>query len=206
MGEIRRRQKVGRKSPVRLPLTKGQYQHERCDSDRSRNHYGCRCRAAAGDAPPQSRAAWARLIAYWLFTLMVAFEMAAAALWGRLDIEYVRVVLTRLGYPLYFHYIIAAPRIPCALALLAPRFPRLKEWAYAGAFFIYAGAAASHLLSGIVPANRWWARSSLLSRSPLSLWLPGGSVRPRGGLDSLFRRSRRPPSRGPFRCSSPSAC
>jgi hypothetical protein len=101
-----------------------------------------------GDAPPQTRAAWARLIAYWLFTIVVAFEMAAAALWGLLNIEYVRVVLTHLGYPLYFHYIIAAPRIPCALALLAPRFPRLKEWAYAGAFFLYAGAAASHLLSG----------------------------------------------------------
>jgi membrane-bound metal-dependent hydrolase YbcI (DUF457 family) len=31
--------------------------------------------------------------------------------------------------------------------LLVPRFPRLKEWAYAGAFFNYTGAAASHLLA-----------------------------------------------------------
>jgi hypothetical protein len=101
-----------------------------------------------GDDAPQGRAAWARLIAYWLATIVVASEMVAAAVWAAMNIEYIRVVFTNLGYPLYLRYILGAPRIPCALALLAPRFPRLKEWAYAGAFFIYAGAAASHLLSG----------------------------------------------------------
>jgi len=34
------------------------------------------------------------------------------------------------------------------VALLAPRFPRLKEWAYAGAFFDLTGAAASHVVCG----------------------------------------------------------
>lgn len=106
-----------------------------------------------GDAAPQTRVAWARLIAYWLFTVAVAFEMAAGALWGFLNIEYVRAVLTHLGYPPYFHYILGAPRILCALALLAPRFPRLKEWAYAGAFFIYAGGATSQLLVGDRPGH-----------------------------------------------------
>ncbi len=100
------------------------------------------------DAPPQGRKAWMLTTAYWLLTLPVAFEMAAGGLWDLLRIEYVRVVLTHLGYPLYLLYILGVPRIPCALALLAPRFPRLKEWAYAGAFFDYAGAAASHLLAG----------------------------------------------------------
>jgi hypothetical protein len=35
-----------------------------------------------------------------------------------------------------------------ALALLIPRRPLLKEWAYAGAFFTYTGAIASHLTTG----------------------------------------------------------
>ncbi|SRR6266446_8988947 len=35
-----------------------------------------------------------------------------------------------------------------AIALLAPRFPRLKEWAYAGTFFELTGAAASHVARG----------------------------------------------------------
>lgn len=100
------------------------------------------------DPAPQGPMAWIRTIAYWLFTAVVAFEMAAGGLWDLLRIEYVRVVLAHLGYPLYLLYIIGVPRIPCALALLTPRFPRLKEWAYAGAFFNYTGAAASHLLAG----------------------------------------------------------
>jgi DoxX-like family len=35
--------------------------------------------------------------------------------------------------------------VPCAVALLVPRFPRLKEWAYTAAVFTCTGAAASHL-------------------------------------------------------------
>jgi hypothetical protein len=35
-----------------------------------------------------------------------------------------------------------------AFALLIPRRPLLKEWAYAGAFFTYTGAMVSHLTTG----------------------------------------------------------
>ena len=35
-----------------------------------------------------------------------------------------------------------------AVALLVPRRPLLKEWAYAGAFFTYTGAIVSHLTTG----------------------------------------------------------
>jgi DoxX-like family len=100
------------------------------------------------DAPTQDRRAMIRSIVYWLFTILIAFELAAGALWDLLRIEYVRVALTQLGYPLYVLVILGAWRIPGALALLVPRFPRLKEWVYAGAFFEYTGAAASHLLVG----------------------------------------------------------
>lgn len=120
------------------------------------------------DAPPQGRKAWMLTTAYWLLTLPVAFEMAAGGLWDLLRIEYVRVVLTHLGYPLYLLYIIGVPRIPCALALLAPRFPRLKEWAYAGAFFNYAGAAASHLLAGDRAGQ--WIGPLMFSAFTLASW------------------------------------
>jgi hypothetical protein len=100
------------------------------------------------DVPAQGRWALIRSIAYWLFTVLVAFELAAGALWDLLRIEYVRVALAHLGYPLYLLVILGVSRVPGALTLLVPRFPRLKEWAYAGAFFEYTGAAASHLLMG----------------------------------------------------------
>lgn len=99
-------------------------------------------------ASPQGRRALIRSIAYWLFTVLVAFELAAGSVWDLLRIEYVRVVMTHLGYPLYLLVILGVWRVPGALALLVPRFPRLKEWAYAGAFFDYTGAAASHFLAG----------------------------------------------------------
>ena len=39
-------------------------------------------------------------------------------------------------------------KVPGAVALLIPRFPRLQEWAYAGAVINYASATASHLIVG----------------------------------------------------------
>lgn len=105
---------------------------------------------------PQDRREWIRTVAYWVFTLLIAYEMAAGGIWDLLRIEYVRVVLAHLGYPMYLLTIIGVWKIPCALVLLVPRFLRLKEWAYAGAFFNYTGAAASHLSVGD-GANKWAA-------------------------------------------------
>jgi hypothetical protein len=115
---------------------------------------GVLCARQEEDVPVQGRGAMIRSIAYWLFTILVVFELAAGALWDLLRIEYVRVALTHLGYPLYLLVILGASRVPGALALVVPRFPRLKEWAYAGAFFEYTGAAASHLLVGD-HADQW---------------------------------------------------
>ena len=78
----------------------------------------------------------------------------AGSLWDLLQIEYVRVVLSHLGYPHYLLLILGAWKIAAAAAIIAPRFPRLKEWAYAGCFFNYSGASVSHLLASD-PVGRW---------------------------------------------------
>jgi hypothetical protein len=107
------------------------------------------------DAGPAPRAAGrARTIAYWVFTLLIALEMVAGAFWDLLRIEFVRVVFEHLGYPVYLLSILGVAKLPCAAAMLAPGFPRLKEWAYAGGFFLYYGAAGSHLLAGDRP-DKW---------------------------------------------------
>jgi len=51
--------------------------------------------------------------------------------------------LAQLGYPVYFATIIGFWKVLGAIGILAPRFPRLKEWAYAGIFFNMTGAAAT---------------------------------------------------------------
>ncbi len=117
---------------------------------------------------PRGAAYRTRLVAYWIFTLLIAYEMVAGAIWELLRIEYVRVLMTHLGYPLYFLSILGAWEIPGALAILLPRFRRLKEWAYAGALFKYTGAVASHFLAG--DSANAWAVPLVLAGFTLASW------------------------------------
>lgn len=89
-----------------------------------------------------------KLIAYWTLTALVAFAMLSggAAQFAR-ETETIQG-LARLGYPIYFATILGFWKVMGGIALLIPRFPRLKEWAYAGVFFDLTGAAASHLAVG----------------------------------------------------------
>jgi uncharacterized membrane protein YphA (DoxX/SURF4 family) len=59
--------------------------------------------------------------------------------------------IQHLGYPTYFMTIHTIWYILGGVAILVPRFPRLKEWAYAGLFFMYTGAFMSHLAIGDSP-------------------------------------------------------
>ena len=106
-------------------------------------------------APPKAaKATVLRTIAYWTFTAIAAAEMVAGSMWDLLGTEYVRAVLTHLGYPLYLLFVLGAWKLPCAATILVPGFPRLKEWAYAGAVFNYSGAVISHLSVGD-GADKW---------------------------------------------------
>ncbi|HET6268376.1 MAG TPA: DoxX family protein [Acidobacteriota bacterium] len=80
---------------------------------------------------------------YWVITAMVGFFIGSGG-----AAELVRVPgtvegLVHLGYPVYFASIIGFWKVLGAMAILAPGFPRLKEWAYAGIFFNMTGAAAT---------------------------------------------------------------
>ena len=62
--------------------------------------------------------------------------------------EQVVSTLNHLGYPGYFASILGLWKLLGAIAIVMPRFPRLKEWAYAGFFFDLTAAAASHAAVG----------------------------------------------------------
>ncbi len=85
----------------------------------------------------------ARTIAYWTTTILVAFFISG----GVTQIAQYRAnphgVVPALGYPMYFFAILGGWKVLGAVAILVPRFPRLKEWAYAGIFFDLTGAALS---------------------------------------------------------------
>jgi uncharacterized membrane protein YphA (DoxX/SURF4 family) len=85
----------------------------------------------------------AKNIAYWTTTVLVAFFISG----GLSQLAQYRAnphgIVPVLGYPMYFFAIIGFWKVLGAIAILVPRFPRLKEWAYAGIFFDLTGAAAS---------------------------------------------------------------
>jgi hypothetical protein len=56
--------------------------------------------------------------------------------------------ITHLGYPVYFLTLLGVWKILGVVALLIPKFPLLKEWAYAGFFFAMSGAVFSHIAVG----------------------------------------------------------
>ncbi|HET6219268.1 MAG TPA: DoxX family protein [Acidobacteriaceae bacterium] len=91
----------------------------------------------------------AKTITYWTTTVLIAFFIGSggvaqlARVRGTVD-GFVHI----LGYPLYFVTILGVWKVLGAIAILVPRFPRLKEWAYAGIFFDLTGAAASSAAVG----------------------------------------------------------
>ncbi|MEP6864523.1 MAG: DoxX family protein [Deltaproteobacteria bacterium] len=90
-----------------------------------------------------------RLLAYWTSTVLVAFVLisgGAAQAFGQHDTV---AGVVRLGYPVYFVTLLGVWKVLGGLAILAPRLPRLKEWAYAGAVFDLTGASISSAVSGL---------------------------------------------------------
>jgi hypothetical protein len=85
---------------------------------------------------------------YWVATVLVAAELGVGGAWDVLRTPQVRGLVDHLGYPSYFLVILGSWKLLGMIALLAPRFPLLKEWAYAGVIFTDTGAIASHLIVG----------------------------------------------------------
>lgn len=102
---------------------------------------------AAAQPQPHSKG---RMIAYWLVTALIVFELVYGALWdfNALNKGYVYGVLQHLGYPQYLAAMLGVSKLAAATVILLPRFRVLKEWAYAGVVILFGGGFASHLAVG----------------------------------------------------------
>ena len=89
-----------------------------------------------------------KMIAYWTTTSLLVLALVSGG------------VANAIRVPQALEAVLCIPRVPGILrhhsgrvegtggiALLVPRFPRLKEWAYAGVFFEMTGAAISHAVN-----------------------------------------------------------
>lgn len=94
-------------------------------------------------------------IIYWIATVWLSLGMTATGIQQLLKVQQEGAVappgvygIKELGYPVYFLTIIGVWKILGVVAVLTPKLPLLKEWAYAGFFFLTTGAIFSHIGSG----------------------------------------------------------
>ena len=88
------------------------------------------------------------VIAYWVITVPLALECLVGGVMGGFQLPLFARIMEHLGYPSYFMTVIGFWYVLAGVALLVPRFPRLKEWTYAGLVLLYTGAIASRLAVG----------------------------------------------------------
>lgn len=93
-----------------------------------------------------SRKTNARL--YWLATVLLCAGMLAGAIGQLSKADFNVQGVTHLGYPHYLLNVIGIWKILGVIALLMPGYLLLKEWTYAGFFFLLSGATISHIVSG----------------------------------------------------------
>src|SRR5438093_8775643 len=101
-------------------------------------------------------------IIYWVSTIWLALGMTSTGIVQLLRMEGEGAVappgvygITHLGYPVYLLTILGIWKILGVIAVLIPGFPRLKEWAYAGFFFVMSGAIFSHITVGDSVSEIW---------------------------------------------------
>lgn len=87
-------------------------------------------------------------IIYWIATIWLSLGMVSTGIVQLIKLKEEAEMMEHLGYPLYFLTIIGVWKILGVIAILVPKFPVIKEWAYAGFFFAMSGAVFSHLAVG----------------------------------------------------------
>lgn len=88
------------------------------------------------------------LIIYWAATALLSVGMLGSGISQILHAKEMEELITHIGYPSYVLTILGVWKVLGVVAILIPKFKLLKEWAYAGFFFLMTGAFISHLAMG----------------------------------------------------------
>ncbi len=96
-------------------------------------------------------------IIYWVFTLWMALGWTSFGIIQVLQMPDEVTRITKMGFPAYVLVLLGACKLLGVVAALIPRFPALKEWAYAGFFFTLIAALYAHIaigdpISDMIPA------------------------------------------------------
>jgi uncharacterized membrane protein YphA (DoxX/SURF4 family) len=95
-------------------------------------------------------------ITYRIFTGLLSITMIMTSVPDVLSVPGAVAIFRHLGYPQFLIPSVGVAKLLAVLAILAPGFPRLKEWANAGLVFDLTGAVYAGLSVG----------------DPITAWLP----------------------------------
>src|SRR6476469_9380035 len=84
-------------------------------------------------------------VIYWIATLWLSLGMVSTWIVHLLKVKSETDFILALGYLSYFLTLLGIWKMLGTIAVLIPKFPLLKEWAYAGFFFAMSGAIFSHI-------------------------------------------------------------
>ncbi|MGV3685944.1 MAG: DoxX family protein [Daejeonella sp.] len=87
-------------------------------------------------------------IIYWIATVWLSLGMTSTGVVQLMKMKEEVTMMERLGYPVYLLTILGIWKLLGVITVLIPKFPIVKEWAYAGFFFTASGAVFSHLAVG----------------------------------------------------------
>lgn len=90
----------------------------------------------------------ARKIGYWVTTVLVGLALAPAGVNDLIAGPEMTAGIEGLGYPKHLLYLLGVAKLLAVITIFAPKFPRLKEWAYAGIAVNMIGASYSHTMNG----------------------------------------------------------
>lgn len=87
-------------------------------------------------------------IIYWIATGLVAAGMSMSAFMYLSNNPELMKSFETLGVPKYLVIVLGVAKLLGSVALLAPVWDKLKEWAYAGFTFVFIGATWTHIATG----------------------------------------------------------
>ncbi|MCB9046371.1 MAG: DoxX family protein [Chitinophagales bacterium] len=87
-------------------------------------------------------------IIYWIATLWLSLGMLSTGIVQLMQVKEQTQFVLDMGFPAYFVTLLGFTKILGVIAILIPRYPLVKEWAYAGFFFTMSGAVYSHIATG----------------------------------------------------------
>ncbi|TGK42128.1 DoxX family protein [Leptospira andrefontaineae] len=87
-------------------------------------------------------------IIYWIATAWLSLGMVSTGIVQLIQMKEEADMFVHLGYPAYLMIILGIWKLLGVIVVLVPKYPLVKEWAYAGFFFTMSGAVFSHFAAG----------------------------------------------------------